>query len=109
MQNDLTEIAYVLDRSGSMQTLVSDAIGGFNSFLESQQKLWRWFVIAGLVIVLLETLIAANLSRQRGLQCWRATRDRRLRHRLRASTAWARSLSTPHARVRGGLRLRRHR
>lgn len=39
MQNDLTEIAYVLDRSGSMQTLVSDAIGGFNSFLSSQQQL----------------------------------------------------------------------
>ena len=39
MQSDLAEIAYVLDRSGSMQTLVSDAIGGFNSFLSSQQKL----------------------------------------------------------------------
>ena len=39
MQNDLTEIAYVLDRSGSMQSLVSDAIGGFNSFLSSQQQL----------------------------------------------------------------------
>jgi hypothetical protein len=39
MQTDLTEIAYVLDRSGSMQTLASDAIGGFNSFLSSQQQL----------------------------------------------------------------------
>lgn len=39
MQKDLTEIAYVLDRSGSMQTLASDAIGGFNSFLEGQKKL----------------------------------------------------------------------
>jgi hypothetical protein len=39
VQNDLTEIAYVLDRSGSMQTLASDAIGGFNSFLSSQQQL----------------------------------------------------------------------
>ncbi|MCC6458135.1 MAG: VWA domain-containing protein [Caldilineaceae bacterium] len=38
MQQDLTEIAYVLDRSGSMQTLVSDAIGGFNSFLSGQQQ-----------------------------------------------------------------------
>jgi hypothetical protein len=38
MQNDLTEIAYVLDRSGSMQSLASDAIGGFNSFLSSQQQ-----------------------------------------------------------------------
>lgn len=39
MQADLTEIAYVLDRSGSMQSLASDAIGGFNAFLSSQQKL----------------------------------------------------------------------
>ena len=39
MQNDLTEIAYVLDRSGSMQSLASDAIGGFNSFLSSQKAL----------------------------------------------------------------------
>jgi hypothetical protein len=39
MQADLTEIAYILDRSGSMQSLASDAIGGFNAFLDSQQKL----------------------------------------------------------------------
>lgn len=38
MQNDLTEIAYVLDRSGSMQTLASDAIGGFNSFISEQKQ-----------------------------------------------------------------------
>ena len=39
MQTDLTEIAYVLDRSGSMESLASDAIGGFNAFLSSQQEL----------------------------------------------------------------------
>jgi hypothetical protein len=38
MQHDLTEIAYVLDRSGSMQSLVTDAIGGFNAFLDAQKK-----------------------------------------------------------------------
>lgn len=37
MNNDLVEIACVVDRSGSMQAIVSDAIGGFNSFLESQK------------------------------------------------------------------------
>lgn len=37
MQENLTEIAYVLDRSGSMSPLVEDAIGGFNSFLAGQQ------------------------------------------------------------------------
>ena len=37
MQSDLTYIVYILDRSGSMQSLAGDAIGGFNSFLASQQ------------------------------------------------------------------------
>jgi uncharacterized protein YegL len=34
----LTEIALVLDRSGSMENMEKEAIGGFNSFLESHQK-----------------------------------------------------------------------
>ncbi len=38
MQTDLTEIAYVLDRSGSMQSLASDAIGGFNAFIANQKQ-----------------------------------------------------------------------
>lgn len=38
MQSDLTEIAYVLDRSGSMASLATDAIGGFNAFLQSQKQ-----------------------------------------------------------------------
>jgi hypothetical protein len=39
MNTNLTEIAIVLDRSGSMASMSNEAIGGFNSFLESQQKL----------------------------------------------------------------------
>jgi hypothetical protein len=39
MQSDLTYIVYILDRSGSMQPLASDAIGGFNAFLAGQQQL----------------------------------------------------------------------
>jgi len=35
----LTEIVCVLDRSGSMMSIIDDAIGGFNSFLKSQQDL----------------------------------------------------------------------
>lgn len=31
-------IAFVLDRSGSMQSMSSEAIGGFNSFVEDQKK-----------------------------------------------------------------------
>jgi len=38
MNLDLTEIACVIDRSGSMNSIRSDAIGGFNSFLKSQQE-----------------------------------------------------------------------
>ena len=39
MNTNLTEIAIVLDRSGSMASMSKEAIGGYNSFLESQQKL----------------------------------------------------------------------
>lgn len=34
----LTEIAFILDRSGSMQPLVEAAISGFNQFLRDQQE-----------------------------------------------------------------------
>ncbi len=33
----LTEIAVILDRSGSMQSIAGDAIGGFNAFLAAQR------------------------------------------------------------------------
>jgi len=33
-----TEIICILDRSGSMITVIDDAIGGFNAFLEGQKK-----------------------------------------------------------------------
>ena len=38
MKKDLTELVFVLDRSGSMSGLESDTIGGFNSMLEKQKK-----------------------------------------------------------------------
>lgn len=38
MKTDLTEIIFILDRSGSMQSLTSDTIGGFNSFIEQQRQ-----------------------------------------------------------------------
>jgi hypothetical protein len=34
-----TKIICILDRSGSMDSIISDAIGGFNSFLQSQKDL----------------------------------------------------------------------
>jgi hypothetical protein len=39
MNQNLCEIGFVLDRSGSMTAMEKEAIGGFNAFLESQQKL----------------------------------------------------------------------
>lgn len=36
MDNKLTEIIFLLDRSGSMSGLESDTIGGFNSFIKKQ-------------------------------------------------------------------------
>ena len=39
MKKGLTELAVVLDRSGSMHAIREDAMGGFNSFLNDQKKL----------------------------------------------------------------------
>ena len=36
---NLTEIIFIIDKSGSMQTLADDTIGGFNGFVESQREL----------------------------------------------------------------------
>jgi uncharacterized protein YegL len=39
MKENLTQIVFILDRSGSMGNLVSDTIGGFNAFVAEQKKL----------------------------------------------------------------------
>lgn len=38
MKNNLTELIFILDRSGSMSGLELDTIGGFNSLIEKQKK-----------------------------------------------------------------------
>ena len=38
MKKNLTELVFILDRSGSMQSLTNDTIGGFNSMIERQKK-----------------------------------------------------------------------
>ena len=38
MKKNLTELVFILDRSGSMYNLVEDTIGGFNSMIEKQKK-----------------------------------------------------------------------
>ena len=37
MKNNITELVFILDRSGSMSGLESDTIGGFNSMIEKQR------------------------------------------------------------------------
>ena len=38
MKNNITELVFVMDKSGSMSGLEKDVIGGFNSMLEKQKK-----------------------------------------------------------------------
>ena len=38
MRKNLTEIVFIIDRSGSMSGLEADTIGGFNSMIEKQKK-----------------------------------------------------------------------
>lgn len=38
MKNGITELVFILDRSGSMSGLESDTIGGFNSLIEKQRR-----------------------------------------------------------------------
>ncbi len=38
MKKDLTELVFILDRSGSMAGLESDTIGGYNALLEKQKE-----------------------------------------------------------------------
>ena len=38
MKNNITELVFILDRSGSMSGLEADTVGGFNSMIEKQKK-----------------------------------------------------------------------
>ena len=38
VKNNITELVFILDRSGSMEGLEGDTIGGFNSLIEKQRK-----------------------------------------------------------------------
>lgn len=38
MKNNITELVFILDRSGSMSGLESDTVGGFNTLIKKQKK-----------------------------------------------------------------------
>ena len=44
MKKGLTELIFILDRSGSMFDLASDTIGGFNSMLNKQKRMSMLFL-----------------------------------------------------------------
>ena len=37
-KNNITELVFIIDRSGSMSGLEKDTVGGFNSMIEKQRK-----------------------------------------------------------------------
>jgi uncharacterized protein YegL len=39
MNKNLTELVFILDKSGSMASLTNDTVGGFNAMIEKQKKL----------------------------------------------------------------------
>ena len=39
MENNILELVFILDRSGSMHGLEKDTVGGFNSMIEKQKQL----------------------------------------------------------------------
>ena len=49
MSKNITEIVYILDRSGSMGGLEADTIGGFNSMMEKQKKTGEKAVVSTLL------------------------------------------------------------
>ena len=54
MKNGITELVFILDKSGSMSGMESDTIGGFNAMIEKQKK------IEGKVLV--STILFSNIS-----------------------------------------------
>lgn len=54
MKNGITELVFILDKSGSMSGMESDTIGGFNAMIEKQKK------VEGKVLV--STILFSNFS-----------------------------------------------
>ena len=82
MKQNLAELVFILDRSGSMQGLEVDTIGGFNAMLEKQKKepgkiltkedvAAKMFpcVTAAKAVILVHVLFRQNSSMQGRLQC----------------------------------------
>lgn len=64
MNTNLTRIAFILDRSGSMDSVTKEAIGGFNSFLKKHQKeAYQWqFLFLGADLASTEQAASLNIE-----------------------------------------------
>ncbi len=68
MKKNLTELVFILDRSGSMSGLESDTIGGFNAMIEKQKEKYGWeFLFIGANIDAVETAKRYGIDRNRAV------------------------------------------
>lgn len=66
--NNITELVFILDRSGSMAGLESDTIGGFNAMLKKQKKERGWeFLFLGANIDAVETARSFGIGADRAV------------------------------------------
>ena len=50
IKNGITELVFILDRSGSMSGLEADTIGGFNAMIEKQKKQDAMYLLCCLIM-----------------------------------------------------------
>ena len=68
IKNGITELVFILDRSGSMSGLESDTIGGFNAMIERQKEKYGWeFLFIGANIDAVETAAQYGISKDRAV------------------------------------------
>lgn len=67
MKQNLTELVFILDRSGSMAGLEADTIGGFNAMLQKQKK------AEGEVLV---TTVCSTMKAKLSTTAWRLIKCR---------------------------------
>jgi len=57
MKKNLTELVFILDRSGSMSGLEADTVGGFNSMIKKQKK----EIVRGLTVLFSAFMVIGRL------------------------------------------------
>ena len=68
MKNNIIELVFILDRSGSMAGLEGDTIGGFNSMIERQKEKYGWeFLFIGANIDAVETAARYGIDKDRAV------------------------------------------